>query len=154
MRFLVKLHQPVHIQALAVLRLDISENLISRQFARQLNLEFLPVPINQSALNSVSPPPGSIRFIKAEEHTLTLLVADCNGKERSYDIPFIASDIDDDIILGMKWLEMADITMNPSSKTFHWKTDEPHHQLPKVRLEDSSDDSDIPMITRSSKKIS
>ena len=115
MRTAVKIHAPVHLQALALLRTGIGCNLLNQSLAQALNL--VPTPTTEI----VREPIGGHRLKIYGEHTLNVIMTDSTGEARSFRLFFLASDIVEDMILGSEWMFDAGISMSVGSKRFYWQ---------------------------------
>ena len=115
MRIAVKIHAPVHLQALALFRTGIGSNLLKQSLAQTLNL--VPLPTTEI----VEDPIGGRSLKIYGEHTMTIIMTDNTGEARSFKLSFLAADIVEDMVLGSEWMFNAEIDLSPGTHTFYWK---------------------------------
>lgn len=118
MRIAVKIHAPVHLQALALFRTGIGCNLLKRSLAQTLNLVLFPTTV------IVKDPIGGRSLKIYGEHTMNVIMTDNTGEARSLKLSFLAADIMEDIVLGSEWMVYAGIYLKPGSHVFLWKGNE------------------------------
>ena len=114
-RTAVKIHAPVPLQALAMLRTGIDCNLINQSLTQTLNL--VPTPTTEIVIEPI----GNHKVEIYGEHTLNVIINDNTGEARSFKLTFLAADIVEDMILGSEWIFDAEIGFNFRSKIFLWK---------------------------------
>ena len=115
MRSPVKIHAPVHLQVLALLRTGIGCNLLNQSLARTLNL--VPTPTTEI----VRDPIGGDKLKIYGEHSLNVIMTDITGEARSFRLLFLAADLMEDMILGWEWMADAGISLCVGSKRFDWR---------------------------------
>ena len=115
-RVIAKIQQPVCVQALALLRNGIFHNLISQTLVRQLNM----VPSSTTETEQ-DPFTGDDLEIYGS-HTLAMTVADNAGQAKSFEVQFLATDMKEDLVLGLEWFELADPDMMFSRRIFYWRS--------------------------------
>ena len=120
-RTAVKIHAPVHLQALALFRTGKGRNLLNQSLAQTLNL--VPIPTTEMVRDPVGG--YSMRMYDGlkiyGEHTLTVIMTDNTGEARSFKLSFLAVDITEDMILGSDWMFDSGISLSFGPKTFLWE---------------------------------
>ena len=115
-RVIAKVQQPLKIHALALLRSGVYHNLINQKLVRQLQM----VP---STTTETRPDPFTGDDLKLHGvHTLTFTVADHAGDERNFEIPFLVTEMEEDLVFGLEWLQLANPDCDFGKKTFHWQS--------------------------------
>lgn len=121
-RAIVKLHQPVHLKALALLRTGIGANVISQKLVRQLNLN--PSPTTQTVCDPAS---GGLLMVHGAL-CLTLTMADTTREERTFDgVPFLAVDLYcEEMVLGTPFLCTAGLELSVPKRAICWSENTPY----------------------------
>lgn len=115
-RVIAEIKQPVNVQALALLRNSVFHNLISQTLVRELEM----VP---SSTTETEQDPFTGDDLKIYgSHTLNVTVADHAGKAQTFEVPFLATDMEEDLVLGLKWFEVADPDVVFSQRVFYWRS--------------------------------
>lgn len=114
-RCIVKLDQPIHLKALALVRSGLGHNLINHKLAQQLNLTSSATTETQ-----MDPITGDEPKIYGQ-HTLEVVVADHAGVTRNFNITFLETDLVEDMIFGMDWLMLANPTLDFRDRSLHWR---------------------------------
>lgn len=115
-RVIANIQQPVCVQALALLRDGIFHNLISQTLVRQLNM----VP---SSTTETEQDPFTGDDLKIYgSHTVAMTVADNAGQAKTFEVPFSATDMKEDLVLGLEWFEFADPDVVFWRRIFYWRS--------------------------------
>ena len=100
---------------MALIRSGIARNLINQRLVRRLNL----VPSGPTG-TATEPITGEELKIYGEI-TLAITVADGNGDERTFDVSFLATKIEEDMIFGFEWLQLANPDIDFQDNKFCWR---------------------------------
>ena len=115
-RVIAKVQQPVQIHALALLRSGIYHNLINQKLVRQLQM--VPSTTMETQLDPFTGEELELHGV----HTLTFTVADRVGNARNFEIPFLATNMEEDLVFGLEWLQLANPSCDFRERTFDWRS--------------------------------
>ena len=119
-RAIVKLHQPVHLKVLALLRTGVGANLMSQKLVRQLNLS--PSPTTWTKCEPID---GHTLVVYGELR-LKFTMVDTTGEERSFNVPFLAVDLyGEEMVLGMSFLCGAGLNLSIRRRACYWSANNP-----------------------------
>lgn len=114
MRVIVKLHEPVCLKTLALLRTGITQNMIDQTLVEQLKL--VPTPTTRTVEESLD----GYGYKIYGEHVLEVTVADHDGDVRTFKLSFLAAYIKEDMIFGTQWMKEAGTVLDLRQGVFYW----------------------------------